>query len=242
MPQRKIKPVNNEFYHIVKKGIDDREIFLDDEDHFRFINSLLVFNDAAAAPWSLRAFWKQRAPAALTRSNYKPKMPLLEIHTLCLMPNHFHLLVRQLTENGIALFMQKLGGYSWYFNKKYDRSGTLFQDRYKIVHIETDDQLRNTFSYIHTNPISLIEAGWKERGVKDANRAIEFLENDYLWSSYQDYLEIENFPSVITKNFFLEQLGGKEGVRKEIKSWILFKSSTTPTTRPGGVVEKTWLE
>jgi len=229
MPRRKIQLVNKEFYHIVKRGIEEREIYLNIEDYFRFINSLLVFNDKAPAPWQSRAFWTQRDPDSL-RQDYRPKNPLVEIHAFTLMPNHFHLLVRQLTERGIIVLMNKLGGYSYYFNKKYDRGGTLFQDRYKIIHIGSEEQLKNNFVYIHTNPISLIESKWKEWNVKDPQRAIRFLEDEYQCSSYRSYLNKNNF-AFVKQDFFLNLLGGKEGIKKETNSWILFKAA--PTTRPG---------
>ncbi len=227
MPRRKIQITNGEFYHIVKRGVEERKIFLDEEDHFRFVNSLLVFNDKMPTPWQSRAFWHQRAPDSLARSEYKPKMPLVEIHAFVLMLNHFHLLVRQLIENGIAILMQKLGGFTYYFNKKNKRIGTLFQDRYKIIHIENEEQLKNNFVYIHTNPVALVEQEWKDWKVKDPQRAINFLE-EYVWSSYQDYLGKKNFPSVTERGFFLKLFNGKEEIKKEVSSWILFKS-----TRPG---------
>lgn len=230
MPRRKIQITNGEFYHIVKRGVEERKIFLDEEDYFRFINSLLVFNDKMPAPWQSRAFWNQRAPDSLAKSGYKPKVPLVEIHAFVLMPNHFHLLVRQLIENGIAILMQKLGGFTYYFNKKNKRTGTLFQDRYKIIHIESEEQLKNNFVYIHTNPIALVESEWKDWKVKNPDEAINFLE-EYYWSSYRDYLEKTNFPSVTERIFFLRLFNGEEGIKKEVNSWILFKS-----TRPGLVV------
>jgi len=230
MPRRKIQIANGEFYHIVKRGTEERKIFLDDEDYFRFINGLLVFNDKLPTPWKSRAFWHQRSPATLCRSNYQSGTPLIEILVFSLMPNHFHLLVRQLIENGVEIFMQKMGGYSHYFNKKYKRSGTLFQDRYKIVHVGTEKQLKNNFVYIHTNPVALIESEWKEWRVKDPKRAINFLEKEYFWSSYWDYIEKKNFPSVTQREFFLKLFNGKEGIKKETESWIYFKS-----TLPGGV-------
>jgi len=223
MPKRKVQLINGEFYHIVKRGIEGRKIFLDDEDRFRFVNGLLVFNDKKPTPWGSRAFWRQRDPDSLTKS-YQPKHPLVEIHVFTLMPNHFHLLVRQLTDNGIATLMNKIGGYSYYFNKKYERVGTLFQDRYKVKAIKTDIQLRNTFVYIHTNPIGLIEPKWKEWQVESFQKAIHFLENKYRWSSYWDYIGKSNFPWVTTREFFLKLLGGEEGIRREIRSWIEFKN------------------
>lgn len=226
MPRRKIQIVNGEFYHIVKRGVEEREIFLDDEDRFRFINSLLVFNDKTPVSWQSRAFWNLRDPDSLTQS-YRPKIPLMEIHAFVLMPNHFHILARQLTEKGISILMNKLGGYSYYFNKKYKRDGILFQDRYKIIHIEDETQLKNNFIYIHTNPVALTEVEWKNWKVKNPQKAIKFLE-EYRWSSYCDYLARENFPLVIEQEFFLKLFGGKEGIQKEVDSWVLFKASTSP--------------
>jgi len=235
MPRRKIQLVNGEFYHIVKRGTEEREIFLDDEDRFRFVNGLLVFNDTMPTPWQSRAFWHQRAPATLSRGNYSPKIPLVEIHVFVLMPNHFHLLLRQLIENGISLFMQKLGGYSWYFNKKYGRAGTLFQDRYKIIHVDAEEQLKNNFVYIQTNPVALVEPNWKDWKVKDPQRAINFLEEKYQWTSYWDYLGKKNFPSVTQRNFFLKLFSNEKEIKKEIDTWILFKASII-ATRPGDVM------
>ncbi|MFH1643121.1 MAG: transposase [Patescibacteria group bacterium] len=233
MPIRKVQFANGEFYHITKRGIEKREIFLDDEDYFRFVNSLLIFNDKMSAPWASRGFWRQRDPASLCTSEYKPKVPIVEIHAFALMPNHFHLLVRQLVDNGIVLFMQKLGGYSYYFNKKYEREGTLFQNRYKIKRVKSEEQLENNFVYINTNPISIIESGWKEGKVEDVRKTIEFLENKYRWSSYWDYIGKKNFPSVITKDFFLEFFGEEEKIREKIESWILYKLESEASTRPG---------
>jgi len=235
MPRRKVQIINGEFYHIVKRGTEERKIFLDDEDRFRFINSLLVFNDKFPAPWQMRAFWHQRNPATLSRGDYRPKFPLIEIHAFVLMPNHFHLLVRQLIDKGIEIFMQKIGGFSRFFNKKYERKGTLFQDRYKIVHIKNENQLKNNFIYIHTNPLSLIDPQWKEWKVKDPRRAVQFLEEDYPWSSYWDYLGKRNFPSVVQKDFFLKLFSNGNEIKKEINSWILFKASNI-TTKPGNVM------
>jgi len=224
MPRRKIQIVNGEFYHLIKRGIEGREIFLDDEDRLRFLNSLLVFNDKLPTLWEARSFWYQRDPESLAKSGYKPKSPLVEIHSFVFMPDHFHLLVRQLIDDGVKLLMQKLGGYSYYFNKKYQREGTLFQDRYKIIHISTEEQLRNTFVYIHTNPIALIEPEWKNWKVKNFSRAIKFLEREYDWSSYRDYIGESNFPFLTTSNFFLSLFQGREDLKNEINSWIYFKN------------------
>ncbi len=226
MPKKTVQILNQEFYHIIKRGIKPQKTFLDQEDHLRCINSFLVFNDKEPAPWQSRGFWQKynQPPEFLTQTDYTPRKPLVEIHAFALMPNHFHLLVRQLVENGVQIFMQKLGGYSQYFNQKYDREGSLFPDRYKIVHIGDEGQLKNTFIYICTNPLALIEFGWKDWKVKNPSKAIKFLEEKYRWSSNWDYFGRKNFPQITTREFFLELLGGGQGVRKEILSWIEFKN------------------
>jgi len=226
MPYRNTQLVVGEFYHIVKRGVDQRDIYLDNEDRFRFINSLLVFNDKKPAPWSTRAFWHQRDPTSL--GSYIPKEPLVEIHTFVLMKNHFHLLVRQLVENGIVDFMKKLGGYSYYFNKKYERVGPLFQGRFKSILIKSEEQLKNVFVYIHTNPLEIIKFNWKEKGIDNPKRAIQFLEN-YKWSSYPDYLGKENFPNVTKRDFFFKLLGGREDYKREVESWIQYKVEISKT-------------
>lgn len=215
--------VNGEFYHVVNRGVDKRDIFLDDDDRLRFINSLLVFNDAHSALWSLRGFWtQQRGPSSLVKT-YRPKEPLCEIHAFVLMNNHFHLLLRQIRDDGVSRLMRKIGGYAYFFNKKYQRTGTLFQGRFKAILIEEENQLKNTFVYIHTNPIEIVESQWKEFKVQNASRALQFLEK-YRWSSYSDYQERANFPTLVVKDFFLELLGGKENCKKEIEEWILGKA------------------
>ncbi|MCD6429231.1 transposase [bacterium] len=222
MPLRKTELVSGEFYHIINRGVEERVIFQDDEDRLRFINALLVFNDIQSTKWGWRGFWSQRDPSSLVKK-YEPSKRLVEIHAFVLMPNHFHLLIRQKVENGIVLFMRKLGGYCYYFNKKYNRRGSLLQGRYKAILIKHEDQLRNNFVYIHTNPIELIECRWKEWQVVNFEKAKNFIEQEYKWSSYQDYLGNENFPRVITKEFFVKLFGGEGAIKESVDAWIKFK-------------------
>jgi putative transposase len=222
MAIRKLQLVNDEFYHIIQRGVEERKIFLDEEDHLRFINSLLIFNDSKPAPWGIRAFWNQRGPSSLI--DYFPKNPFIEIHAFALLDNHFHLLVRQVTEKGITNFMRKIGGYAYFFNKKYKRVGPLFQGRFKSVLVKDTEQIKHIFVYIHCNPLAIIMPSWKEKGIDDSEKSINFLE-EYKWSSYLDYLGKDNFPNIIKKDFFQELFGSEDKYREEIKSWILYKSS-----------------
>jgi putative transposase len=142
------------------------------------------------------------------------------------MPNHIHLLVRQLKEGGISKFIQKIAsGYAAYFKKKYGikLKGHFFQDRFEAVHIKTDEQLKVVFVYIHTNPISLIEPKWKEEGIKEPGRVIKFLEN-YKWSSYSDYIGKKTFPSVTEREVILKVMGGVEGCKEWVEGWIKHKA------------------
>src|SRR3989344_6026710 len=113
------------FYHIYNRGVEKRKIFLDKDDHFRFIHDLFEFNDEA---YALNIYYKL---PSLTSYEVQPRKMskrklLVEIIAFCLMPNHFHLLLRQNADSGIVRFMQKLGtGYTMYFNQKYQRVGGL---------------------------------------------------------------------------------------------------------------------
>lgn len=145
------------------------------------------------------------------------------------MPNHLHLILRQLVKSGISKYMQKLGsGLAAYFFDKYhaniEKRGHFFQDRFNAVHIVDDRQLQVALVYDWTNPIALIKAGWKEKGIKNLDKAKEFLEK-YKWSSYQDCIGIKNFPSIIEveKDFLMEVMGGYDGCRKAVDDWIFHK-------------------
>ncbi len=121
--------------------------------------------------------------------------------------------------------MQKLGtGYAGYFNRKNSRRGHLFQGKFSAVHVKDDNQLMTVFSYIHTNPLSLIEPGWKEEGVSDLGKAMSFLENEYRWSSCFDYLGKKNFPSVTDRDYLFDIFEGENNIRREIENWIEYKS------------------
>lgn len=188
------------FYHIYNRGTEGRQIFLDKNDHFRFIHDLYEFNDLKATVNLFRRFTNEGDPISLNKGE---RDLLVDIVAFCLMPNHFHLVLRQLQDQGISKFLQKLGiGYTMYFNQKYERSGVLFQGRSKAIWVDRDEYLLTVCNYIHLNPVELIEPKWKESGLENAEKTLQFLKG-YRWSSYLDYIGIKNFPSV-TKRTFLK--------------------------------------
>ena len=206
------KPVfiNGQICHVYNRGVDKRQTFMEKGDYFRFIHDLYEFNDEAPAlhPLSQPRRSPNTSEVELLKIGRSRKRELLvEILVFCLMPNHFHLLLRQIKEKGIERFMQKQGtGYTNYFNKKYERSGALFQGRFKAVLVEDDAQLLHLPYYIHCNPIDLIEPNWRERGIGEPKKVMEFLES-YRWSSFPDYIGKKNFPSVTSRDFIAEIVG-----------------------------------
>lgn len=220
MPRQEIRLVNNEIYHVVLRSVGDTVIFKEEKDFYRGIFSIYEFNDKNFV--EIRKRRQERKQEKISGSPRAADRDLLvNILVFCFMPNHIHLLLQQLKGNGISQFMQKIGGYASYFNKKYGRKGHLF-NQFKAVHILTDDQLKSVFTYIHCNPISLIDPGWKDNGVENVEKTITFLEN-YKWNSYQDYIGKPNFPSVIKKDFILTFFGGEQSCKNAVEDWIRYK-------------------
>lgn len=234
MPYRKQQFVNGEIYHIGIKRIANEVLFKDTADYFRGIFSIYEFNDAMPVEIRERRKIRKLAKESGERvSVISDKRELLvEILFFCFMPNHIHLVVKQVKEGGVIKFMNKIGaGYACYFKRKYDikEKGYFFQGRYNAVHIKTDEQLRTVFVYVHMNPISLIEPRWKEIGIEYIEKATKFLE-EYKWSSYQDYIGKKNFPSVTDREIFLKIMGGEESCKKFVESWIKYKGKISDFT------------
>jgi len=207
---QKPKFVEDQIYHIYNRGVEKRDIFLEDKDYFRFIHNLFEFNNEHPVP-NLNYYFNPKTmnvEARYFKKGKEPRKLLIEILVFTLMPNHFHLLLRQKQENGIVKFMQKLGtGYTNYFNKKYDRVGGLFQGRFKAALVSKEVHFIHLPHYIHTNPLDLNYR---------SSTSIDFLTN-YRWSSFPDYIGKKNFPSITRRDFLLDIFGGEEGYKKHTK-------------------------
>jgi putative transposase len=177
---RKTPLAEGEYYHIYSRGVEKRDIFLDDHDRARFLKLLFVANGKMS--YVFRDI-QDKSFEAINRGE-----SLTAIGAYVLMPNHFHILIKETKENGITEFMRKLlTGYSSYFNKRHNRVGGLFQSRFKSEHVSRDEHLKYLFAYIHLNPIKLIDGAWREEGLQNKPATKKFLK-EYQYSSYRDYI------------------------------------------------------
>lgn len=146
---RKTELVNGEYYHIYNRGVDKRIIFSDHEDVERFLLSMTEFNTEEPIGSIYEHSFSKKLGRETSKSSRKP---LVDIVAYCLNPNHFHLLLKQVAEGGISEFMKRLGGgYTKYFNNKYERSGVLFQGVFKSVHVDSNEYLLHVSSYVNLN-------------------------------------------------------------------------------------------
>jgi putative transposase len=137
---------------------------------------------------------------------------IVDLHAWCLMRNHYHLLVSEHVEGGVTSFMRKLNtGYTNYFNERYKRNGVLFQGRTKKVLIHSSAHFLHVLHYIHLNPLDYLSTAraWRSGRVSEPDKARAYLEK-YRWSSYADYCDRKNFPSIVTTDFFKESIGNVE--------------------------------
>ena len=193
---RKIKFGLGKIYHIFNRGVEKRPIFSSDGDRWRFLQGLFLFNDETGSFNLLYTLEQQKGKMHfgilreyMAREGIERK-PLVRIMADCLKPNHFHLLLEEIQENGISRFMHKLGvGYTKYFNTKYERVGPLFQGPFKAVEVRKDTQLNYLLAYINViNPGQELEPELKEKA-QDPKEMLRFVEH-YPWSTHPEYLGI----------------------------------------------------
>jgi putative transposase len=145
---RKLKFEKDQYYHIYNRGTDKRDVFMDKGDLYYFFDSLVISNKTSRIgdSYNSKNARKGEKKSAVQESN------LVSIVTYCLLPNHFHLILKEETDGGISKFMQKVGNsYTKYFNKKHERSGSLFQGRFKSSLLAFEDSLNKTSNYVNLN-------------------------------------------------------------------------------------------
>lgn len=182
MPSRIVPFVNNEYYHLYNRGVAKMPIFNNFYDYNRFLKTMIYYSIEGPKP----KFSIFTPTTKLLDTSKK----IVDFVCYCLMPNHFHFLLRQIKENGITEFISKLSNsFTKYFNIKYRRVGPLFQGEFKAVHVESNEQLIHVNRYIHLNP--------------SAAFLTKNLEN-YKWSSYSEYLNLTN-RNICSKEIIIEQ-------------------------------------
>lgn len=145
---RKEQFSKGEHYHIFNRGTDKREIIADEEDRRRFFQSIEEFNTTAPIGSIYENSFLKSKNHQLGSSASK----LVNFICYCVNPNHYHFLLEQVAEEGISKFMHRLGtGYTKYFNKKYGRSGVLFQGVFKAILVDSNEYLLHLSAYINLN-------------------------------------------------------------------------------------------
>lgn len=179
MPGRKIPLINNQIYHVLNKGISLQLTFITKRDYQRALEVMRYYqNEKQPLRYSQFLSLSNERRTQILEDLVREKRYFVEIIAYCLMPNHFHFILKQLIENGISKFLSNFtNSYTRYFNTKNKRTGPLFQGKFKAVMIESDEQLLHLSRYIHLNPYSshLI------KNIKD----IEV----YPYSSFREYIE-----------------------------------------------------
>ncbi len=203
MSIRQVTFVTEEYYHLYNRGNSKNIIFHDEQDHLYFINLLKIVNS------------KQKVKTGITKSVDQEER-VISIGAYCLMPNHFHILVKQEKDKGVSIFMQKLlTGYVGYYNKKYKRTGSLFEGKFKPKYARVDTYLKYLFSYIHLNPLKIVDKDWKQAKLHDKH--FSFLVK-YPYSSFNEYLT-DSF-DLINKEAFPEYFPSRSSFLKEVVSWL----------------------
>lgn len=221
---RKTPFVTGEHYHIFNRGVDKRDIFGDQEDLDRFFQSITEFNTLEPIG-SIHE--NSRGGSTATHDT---TIKLVEFISYCLNPNHYHFILQQMVDGGISEFMKRLGGYTWYFNNKYNRSGSLFQGRFKSVHIDSNEQLLHTSVYVNLNDkvhscggstatgvmtTGLVRSSWWEYiedhgGEYPENANNVFCKKDIILDQFKNKNEYKNFSEeslkIIKENKMIKKL------------------------------------
>ncbi len=172
-----------EWYHCYTRGVDKRVVYESEADYRRYVQLMYLANDAQSierSSFNLNISHEDVLQRQRTSS-------LVTIGAYSLMPNHFHILLREETEGGITRFMRKVGtGYTMYFNIKNKRVGNLFLKPFRSKHVPDDRYAQRVVQYIHFNAAELFEPGWKSGIVRDRQALLASL-RAYSYSSLPDY-------------------------------------------------------
>lgn len=197
---RKTPFVTGEYYHIFNRGVDKRITFSDESDVQRFYDSIEKFNTIEPIGSIYENSFIQKLGSPTSKSEQDALVTLV---AHCANPNHFHLILKQEAEKGIEKFMQRVGtGYTKYFNNKNKRSGTLFQGKFKSIHVHSNEYLLHLSAYVNLND-QVHQLGSPTSKLVRSR------------SSWDEYVEgNEDTPGICEKGIILEQFENKEDYKK----------------------------
>lgn len=175
---RTVPIIKDNYYHVYNRGLGKQMLFYDQADYVRFQFLLLHFQSELVLPQTNRSVkhFLKYGTYKVTEDDLQKIIDrrFVEVINYCIMPNHFHIALFSLDDNGVSRYMHKLSNaYAKYFNTRYERTGHVFQGTYKAKLVTSDEQLTYLSAYIHRNPNEL--KLWKDQSL------------DYPWSSYQDH-------------------------------------------------------
>jgi len=194
MPGRTTVLANGEIYHIFSRGINRQPTFLNRYDYRRALLAIRLYQ-YLQPPVSLSQLLEASQEDRQKLFSAAAKTGLsVTILAFCLMPNHFHFLLRQEADNGISKFMSNFqNSYTRYFNTRNQRDGALFSGRFKAIRVESEQQLEHLSRYIHLNPYSSYVVKTQQQLLK------------YPWSSLPEYLNLQTAiisqPKIILNSF-----------------------------------------
>ncbi len=193
--------VNGEFYHVYSHTISDLPLFRNDSDYIRFLQVLFSSNGQRAMPHLGRANGLNLV-SDIRDEKINLGEPLVDIISFCLMPNHFHLLLREIKDGNISIFMHRiLVSFSKYINIKYERRGHVFERTFNSKIISDNEYLLRVSSYIHLNSKDIRE--WHKK------------EALYPWSSFQDYVAENRWGRLIKNEEILSQFENNKDLYKD---------------------------
>lgn len=209
---RYIELAPDEIYHVYNRGAHKQNIFSNRIDYARFLFLILFFQSPLAFRNISRsiAMFTKKSDFGISDDEIEEIAAKrnVELISFCLMPNHFHLIVKQIKEGGLSDYMHRIGtSFTNFYNLKYKHSGHIFQGQYKAIHIGDNDQFIYTSAYIHKNPLELTHM--KSELVK------------YNWSSFQDYVQNNRWVKLLNTQPLLEQFSNL----KEYERWVLDTSA-----------------
>ena len=198
---KKIEFYKEEYYHVFNRSTEKILIFREKGDLYYFFDAMFIANQENPIK-DRHDYFRHKI-----KKNAKKEERLVSVIAYCLLPTHFHLILREEVDGGISKFMQKLGiSYTKYFNSKYERTGVLFQGKFKATHLDKDSSLEVTSAYVNLN--------YKHHGINPEKKLVKSSLFEYLGTEKGELVCDEKELKKIVKNGF----GGAEGYKKYLKN------------------------